>query len=288
MKRAEIYLLIGAISIFGGNAQAAINIITTQYSAASTTQNPQSEKTIGYKGKTINLGSNLETLQQALGKPDLKLSDGTYDIVFYTKDANETIIFYMQEDAVVGFCTNAKSFKFREITYGKIGEVTDSDIIAIKDELQNNKIVAIAYNVEAESDTTSTAYLKANERVIIALTNGFRAKSNVTPLKYNEKLTGISRSHSEEMANKNYFSHTDAQGLSPSRRMTNGGINWKSCAENIAAGNGLGIETFGQWLNSEGHRKNMLQQTGDIGVGAAYSSSSTYKYYYTQNFAKLR
>lgn len=287
MKRAEIFLLIGAISIFGGNTQAAMLSPKLQCSAASTAQNPQGENSIGYKGKNIKLGSSLDELKKSLGEPDLKLSDGTYDIVFYTKDANETMIFYMLKGAVEGFCTNAKSFSFRGITYGSTGDVTDSDIIAIKDQMNNDKIVAIAYNV-GESDATSTAYLKANERVVIALTNGFRAKNNAAPLKYDEKLTGISRSHSQEMASKDYFSHTDAQGLSPSKRMTNGGINWKSCAENIAAGKCLGIEAFGQWLNSEGHRKNMLQQTGCIGVGAAYSSSSTYKYYYTQSFANIK
>ena len=244
---------------------------------------------INYKGKTIHLGSDLEEIKKSLGDPDLSLSDGEYDLLFYTKDADETMIFYMLDNELTGFCTNARSFAFRNYTYNAAATIEDKKIVAIKDQMNNHNIVALGYNIRSNTgNSTSSALLKANERVVVALTNGFRAHNGVEALNYNEQIATIARSHSKDMATANYFNHTNLQGVSASERLTNGGINWKSCAENIAAGMGLGIEAYGQWLNSVGHRENMLKQTGDIGVGAAYSSSSTYGYYYTQNFAKVR
>lgn len=64
--------------------------------------------------------------------------------------------------------------------------------------------------------------------------------------------------------NKNYFSHTSLDGISMSERISRGGI------------------------NSLGHRKNMLEQSGDLGVGSTYNGSSTYGHYHTQNFARMR
>lgn len=247
------------------------------------------EECIGYQDKNVYLGSNLEEIEALYGTPDLVLSDGEYDLKFYTQDADETMIFYMKDDQLTGFCTNASSFEFRNYTYGASAEVNDYKVITIEDTKENNQIVALGYNINGSNKNTHPdQYLQANERMIVALTNGFRAKDNVAPLAYNETVSAIARAHSEDMAANKYFSHTNLQGLGPDARLTNGGIKWSRCGENIAAGNGSGLKTFGQWLNSAGHRQNMLEQIGDIGVGGAYDSDSTYRYYYTQKFALIK
>lgn len=247
------------------------------------------EESIGYLDQEIYFGSNLEEIEALYGAADLSLSDGEYHLEFYTKDADETMIFYMKNDELTGFCTNARSFEFRDYTYGVKVEVKDDRVITVEDSHDQDKLVALGYNLsEAGNRTDSKAFLDANERVIFALTNGFRAKNNISPLNYSEKISSVARAHSEDMAANQYFDHTNLQGLGPSQRLTNAGISWSSCGENIVAGYNLGLEAFGGWLNSAGHRRNMLEQTGDLGVGGAYNGSSPYRYYYTQKFAKLR
>jgi uncharacterized protein YkwD len=87
------------------------------------------------------------------------------------------------------------------------------------------------------------------------------------------------------MANKNYFSHTNLEGVSSSERITNAGIEWRSCGENIAAGIRDSYAANNGWYNSSGHRSNMLNTNFEnIGIGIAYNKNSNYHYYATQNF----
>jgi len=69
--------------------------------------------------------------------------------------------------------------------------------------------------------------------------------------------------------------------------MTDAGYNFSAAAENIAAGNATAAATVQQWINSPGHCANLMSATYvDTGIGYGYSATSTYKHYWTQNFAK--
>jgi uncharacterized protein YkwD len=91
---------------------------------------------------------------------------------------------------------------------------------------------------------------------------------------------------SQDMANKNYFSHTDSLGRDPFMRMAAFGYNYPHTAgENIAAGMDSAQAAFTAWKNSPGHNANMLGSGYTvIGIGRAYNSSSTYGWYWTTDF----
>jgi uncharacterized protein YkwD len=89
------------------------------------------------------------------------------------------------------------------------------------------------------------------------------------------------------MACNNFFSHTGLDGSQPWDRAQREGYNYSYIGENIAAGNSDAASTMTQWMNSTGHRENILNPNfTQIGIGYAYGSNSDYKYYWTAVFGK--
>ncbi|QUH19726.1 CAP-associated domain-containing protein [Alkaliphilus sp. B6464] len=122
------------------------------------------------------------------------------------------------------------------------------------------------------------------ERQIFDLANVIRIRNGLEPFTWSDEAMISSRKHSQDMADSDYFEHINLKGESPFDRMKKEGITYISAAENIAAGTSDAIETHEGWMNSSEHRNSILGEYKTIGVGGAYNSSSTYKYYYTQNF----
>jgi uncharacterized protein YkwD len=92
-----------------------------------------------------------------------------------------------------------------------------------------------------------------------------------------------------DMATYNYFSHTGRDGSQPWDRVTREGYNWRAVGENIAAGQTTTRATVDAWLKSEGHCKNIMSANfSNVGVGYAYTASSTYKHYWVTDFGTRR
>ena len=87
------------------------------------------------------------------------------------------------------------------------------------------------------------------------------------------------------MATRNYFDHINPEGERVGARLTAGGVEWYSCSENIVAGYYDPYAIANGWYNSEGHRKNILNEKFKyMGIGFAYNENAQYRYYGTQNF----
>jgi len=120
---------------------------------------------------------------------------------------------------------------------------------------------------------------------VVALTNQQRAASGCGALRVNATLTQVAQAHSADMAANNYFSHDSQNGASPFDRMTAAGYRFSAAAENIAAGQRTPSDVVTAWMNSEGHRANILNCTyTEIGVG--YATGGSYGTYWTQDFGK--
>ncbi|WP_052302380.1 CAP domain-containing protein [Bacillus sp. SG-1] len=120
---------------------------------------------------------------------------------------------------------------------------------------------------------------------VIDLTNGERKKNGLPALKPHAELSNVARIKSEDMVNKNYFSHTSPTYGSPFEMMENFGIDYSTAAENIAAGQESPQEVVKAWMDSPGHRKNIMnQQVTHIGVG--YAEDGGRGIYWTQMFIK--
>lgn len=115
---------------------------------------------------------------------------------------------------------------------------------------------------------------KAIENEVIRLVNVERTKIGLPALKANWQLCRVARFKAEDMRNKNYFSHTSPTYGSPFDMMKNFGINFSAAGENIAQGQQTPADVMKSWMNSTGHRQNILNtRYTEIGVGIAKSSS---------------
>jgi uncharacterized protein YkwD len=124
---------------------------------------------------------------------------------------------------------------------------------------------------------------------VVRLTNAERAANGCGALSIDATLTKVAQAHSEDMADHDYFSHDSQDGRSPFDRMTAAGYGFSTAAENIAAGQATPAEVVKGWMNSEGHRANILNcALKEIGVGYAVNSSSTFRTYWTQDFGTQR
>ncbi|MFF8835605.1 CAP domain-containing protein [Streptomyces sp. NPDC015130] len=103
---------------------------------------------------------------------------------------------------------------------------------------------------------------------VIALVNAERAKAGCGALSANATLTKAAQGHSDDMAARDYFDHTNPDGDGPGERVTAAGYPWSTYGENIAMGQSTPEQVMEGWMNSPGHRANILNcDFKEIGVG---------------------
>ncbi|MCP4357833.1 MAG: CAP domain-containing protein [Chloroflexi bacterium] len=149
---------------------------------------------------------------------------------------------------------------------------------------------------------TETLYLplifKSNslhpfEQDVLDLVNQERATAGCAPLTANDQLVTAARDHSDDMAVNDFFSHTGSDNSSPGDRIDRQGYRWSRWGENIAAGYSSPASVMNGWMNSPGHRANILNCSyTEIGIGYTYlandAGSVNYRHYWTQDFATPR
>lgn len=123
----------------------------------------------------------------------------------------------------------------------------------------------------------------AMERQVLDLVNVVRYRYKLPPLSWSEQAARVARQHSLDMESHGFFDHVSATtGLNPFERLQQAGIAYSMAGENIAAGYPDAIEAHESWMNSPGHRKNVLEKGfAQLGVGVATD-------YYTQTFLTLK
>jgi uncharacterized YkwD family protein len=103
---------------------------------------------------------------------------------------------------------------------------------------------------------------------VIELTNKERARAGLPALKADAQLSAVAQKKSQDMQQNHYFSHTSPTYGSPFDMMRDFGITYKTAGENIAQGQRTPQEVVTAWMNSPGHRANILnKQFTHIGVG---------------------
>ena len=120
------------------------------------------------------------------------------------------------------------------------------------------------------------------ENEVIRLVNEIRAERGLSQLKADWELSRVARIKSQDMKDNNYFSHTSPVYGSPFNMMKSFGISYRSAAENIARGQKTPGAVVNAWMNSSGHRANILNPSyNKIGVGYVEGGN-----YWTQMFIK--
>jgi uncharacterized protein YkwD len=123
------------------------------------------------------------------------------------------------------------------------------------------------------------------EEELVNLINAERSRRGLTPLQINPLLMQVAEAHSQDMIDRNFFSHTNPDGLEPWDRISSGGYNWLYAGENIGAGYTTPQAMFNAWMGSLGHRANILSVSfTEIGIG--YVTGGSYGHYWTADFAR--
>lgn len=106
------------------------------------------------------------------------------------------------------------------------------------------------------------------EEQVAQLVNDERTQRGLTPLTHRADLKAVAEKKAMDMINSNYFSHTSPNYGSPFDMMKTFGISYRTAGENIAKGQKTPQEVMNAWMNSSGHRANILKPEFDsIGVG---------------------
>ena len=159
-----------------------------------------------------------------------------------------------------------------------------------KSNSQNKSVNTSSKKSESKPKTTPTenkvstpsGNFSSFQKEVLDLVNVERTNRGLQPLKFNNELSNVATKKSRDMIDRNYFDHTSPTYGSPFDMMKQFGISYRAAGENIAMGQKTPKEVMNSWMNSPGHRKNILNPDfTELGVGIASNGSSIY---WTQMF----
>lgn len=157
---------------------------------------------------------------------------------------------------------------------------TDSDIIGAV----STKYIKLIYptNNDNTNNTTNKNGLTTEEQEVFDLVNKQRTDNGLKALKVDSNLQKVAKEKANDMIKNNYFAHNSPTYGSPFDMMKKFGISYRSAGENLA-GNSTGKRAVDAWMNSEGHRANILNSSFNY-TGVAVVESSKYGRIYVQMF----
>lgn len=147
---------------------------------------------------------------------------------------------------------------------------------------QNNNTGTTTNTNQNNKGSTTFTTMNSDEKEVFDLINKQRAANGLSPLKENSELQRVARIKAQDMVNNNYFSHTSPTYGSPFDMMKSFKISYNTAGENIA-GNSSNSSAVTAWMNSSGHRANILNGSfNQTGIGVV--TGSKYGKIYVQMF----
>jgi len=132
------------------------------------------------------------------------------------------------------------------------------------------------------TETTTNSDLTEDEKEIFNLINSERSKQGIPALKIDDEVQNVARIKAQDMVDNNYFAHNSPTYGTPFQMLKSFGITYKAAGENIA-GNSKNQGAVNAWMNSEGHRANILSNNYNY-TGIAVVKSPKYGKVYVQMF----
>lgn len=131
-----------------------------------------------------------------------------------------------------------------------------------------------------QTNNNAVSSVSDYEKKVVDLVNDIRTQNGLSALTLNTELSAVARTKSEDMRDKHYFDHTSPTYGTPFEMMKSFGISYRTAGENIAMGQQTPEAVVNAWMNSDGHRANILNSSfTQIGVGYAADGN-----YWTQMF----
>ena len=156
-------------------------------------------------------------------------------------------------------------------------QVGTSEIIDANPHISNPDLI---YPGQALTIPQPDSSVRSFEQEVIRLVNEQRVKNSLNPLTENWELSRVARYKSQDMVDNRYFSHTSPTYGSPFQMIRAFGISFRQAGENIAYGQRTPQAVVNAWMNSSGHRANILNASyTQIGVGYVAAGN-----YWTQMF----
>ncbi|HET7627231.1 MAG TPA: LysM peptidoglycan-binding domain-containing protein [Bacillales bacterium] len=167
--------------------------------------------------------------------------------------------------------------------------VSYSSLLKANPQIENPSLIYVGQVVhipQGSSSGESDSYtLNAYEQKVVELTNKERTSRGLPALKVSAKLSKMARIKAADMRDNHYFSHTSPTYGSPFEMMKKFGISYTYAGENIAAGQPTPQEVVNAWMNSSGHRANILNSHYTY-IGVGYVKGGSYGSYWTQEFIR--
>lgn len=156
-------------------------------------------------------------------------------------------------------------------------KVGTSEIIAANPQVANPNLI---YPGQVLNVPLTDASVTAFESEVVRLVNEIRKQNGLTPLTQDWELSRVARYKSQDMRDKGYFSHTSPTYGTPFQMIRAFGLSYRTAGENIARGYSTPQAVVNGWMNSSGHRANILNASfTKIGVGYVANG-----HYWTQMF----
>lgn len=138
----------------------------------------------------------------------------------------------------------------------------------------------------AEQTSQPSTQVSNFQQQVVDLVNQERAKNGLSPLTIKQDLTDVAQMKAQDMYDKKYFDHTSPTYGSPFDMMSKNGISYLAAGENIALGQQTPEQVMQDWMNSPGHRANILNPNfTQIGIGV-YNSYKGNGFIWVQEFCK--
>ncbi|MFD3743178.1 CAP domain-containing protein [Nocardia sp. NPDC058633] len=135
---------------------------------------------------------------------------------------------------------------------------------------------------QAPQPGTPTASVDAMRTQVLELVNRERAGAGCKPVQANAQLQTAAQRHSDDMAARGFFDHVNPSGVGPGGRIEAAGYKWSTYGENIARGQESAAAVMTGWMNSPGHKANILNCAfTQLGTGVKLGSGGPW---WTQNF----
>jgi uncharacterized protein YkwD len=248
---------------------------------------------------------------------------GTEWVAYHENYHNFFMAAYDEEDRVAGLYTNQDLLASKQgISYGSpintVHDELDTPITAIRKGFTNyeidasgeyntfeldNNYVTIFFDLHENNTVTAIQIISKDleeekegffgrsgdelkegfEYQLFDITNAARVVNDLEPLEWHEPVKETARRHSNDMADNNYFSHTNLDGESPFDRIEADAISFQMAGENLAAGQMSSIFAHEGLMNSAGHRENKLKSGyQEMGIGVAFNEND--QPFYTEKY----
>lgn len=187
--------------------------------------------------------------------------------------------------AVLTLCTgvSAKTITYRVVSGDSLWKIATKYKIGLSEILNQNKQItnpSTIYPGQTITIPSTDTDVESYEKEVIRLVNEQRANYGLKALTEDWELSRVARYKSQDMKDNNYFSHTSPTYGSPFDMMKSFGLSYRTAGENIAKGQSTPQAVVNAWMNSSGHRANILNSSyTKIGVGYVKDGN-----YWTQMF----